>query len=149
MPRELRPLEGIGAVRFGATPNEVRKEFGFNLVWEEWMGGNLNDSLYYPGVVFGFDDHDSHGPLESASLGSVRVNSKFPALLFELPLESLDRERVLAVLAARSIGTKAYPNLSIEAPSLGLHFGFCSDGSFEELVVASRPNTSLERGREG
>jgi hypothetical protein len=52
---ELYPGEGIGLVRIGMSPAEVLAVLDEPQVYEKWMGGNLNDSLLFRGLLFHFD----------------------------------------------------------------------------------------------
>jgi hypothetical protein len=45
----IYPNQGIGPIKFGMSPEEVKALMGIEEVYEPWMGGNRNDSLLYPG----------------------------------------------------------------------------------------------------
>jgi len=44
---EIIPDIGLGSMRFGMSPDEVVALMGEAQTYEDWMGGNLNDSLVY------------------------------------------------------------------------------------------------------
>ncbi len=47
----IYPKKGIGPVTFGMSPKEVSDVMG-ETVYENWMGGNLNDSqIEHPATV--------------------------------------------------------------------------------------------------
>ena len=52
---DIQPGLGVGPVRFGQTPAEVEAAMAEPQLYEEWMGGNHNDSLFYQGLILGFD----------------------------------------------------------------------------------------------
>lgn len=82
---DILPWTGLGPLRFGMKPNEVRRAFDEDQVYEDWMGGNLNDSLLYRGLILGFDKEDSRGPLKDpASARSVQGCEKTSGFLGEL-----------------------------------------------------------------
>ncbi len=69
----INPNNGIGTVKFGMSPIEVNDVMG-DTVYEDWMGGNLNDSMYYSGLIIGFDKYDSSGPLSESKVIEFRTN---------------------------------------------------------------------------
>ena len=75
------PHRGLSSLRVRSDlsrlpPSAVYREFGTRLVWEEWMGGNRNGDLYYPGLVFEFDARDSERPLADARLRTINGNAR-------------------------------------------------------------------------
>ena len=52
---EVIPNIGVGPVRFGMSPAEVLTAIPEGQKYEEWMGGNRNDSLLFHGLILGFD----------------------------------------------------------------------------------------------
>ncbi|HKN65015.1 MAG TPA: hypothetical protein VJW73_01980, partial [Gemmatimonadaceae bacterium] len=56
------------------TPAEVRAALGEPEGYEEWMGGNLNDSLLFHGLICGFDECDAYGPLSGSALCELRIS---------------------------------------------------------------------------
>jgi hypothetical protein len=58
----------LGSISLGCSPSLIYREFGHELTWEEWMGGNRNGDLYYRGLIFGFDACDSERPLANSKL---------------------------------------------------------------------------------
>ncbi len=97
------------------------------------MGGNLNDSLYYPGIILSFDGHNSHGPLESACLTGVEVNRTFRVNFLGIPLASLIRQNIMPVLVANGGPLNTFPNGSAQVPALNTQIWFALDGYIEIL----------------
>jgi hypothetical protein len=52
----------LGYLRFGMSPVQIKDLLGNQLVWENWMGGNLNNALCYHGLVLVFDLCNGAGP---------------------------------------------------------------------------------------
>jgi hypothetical protein len=68
------------------TPAEVLGVFDEPQLYEFWMGGNLNDSLIFHGLVFRFDKCDGHGPLPDGRLCEIEVHTREDAVLFDRPM---------------------------------------------------------------
>ena len=66
---DVIPGQGIGPVRLGMRPAEVLAVFFEPQVYEDWMGGNLNDALRFHGLRFHFTDCDARAPLPHPSYG--------------------------------------------------------------------------------
>lgn len=143
---DLIPNIGVGEVRFGMVPNQVVASFGPKTTWQHWMGGNLNDSLFYPGIIFYFDDHDARGPLPHAKLIQIEVNASFTGKLFATELSRLTRGQLIARLGREQTGLREFANGSIQAPSLHMHWWFDPDGKLnivqlydKELMFSNVP----------
>ena len=89
---------GIGAVRFGMRPSQVKELLGQTMTWEEWMNGNINDALYYPGIILFFDDHRAEGPTADSRLEQVAVRPPFKAQWRGIELSHLTRAVVEKLL---------------------------------------------------
>jgi hypothetical protein len=79
---EIKPLEGLGDIKFGMSPKEVDEKMNEGQVWENWMGGNRNDSLMYRGIIFMFDDCNSSAPLENSKLTDIDIYNREDIFLF-------------------------------------------------------------------
>ena len=69
---ELIP-HGIGSISLGMSPAQVESILGRHHTYEEWMGGNLNDSLLYPGIVISFNHSDGSGPLDDSQANEIWI----------------------------------------------------------------------------
>ena len=92
---EIKPLEGVGSVTFGMTPDEVISILGAEQVYEGWMGGNLNHALLYHGLILMFDCCNSHGPLKDAQLTDIDVHQREDAILFGKPVSEWTKQDLL------------------------------------------------------
>ncbi|MBA2525528.1 MAG: hypothetical protein H0V18_07060 [Pyrinomonadaceae bacterium] len=79
---ELLLNVGIGSIRFAMTPVEVHALISEEPTYEDWMGGNRNDSLLFHGLIFGFDGCDSTGPLENSRLTEVSIHGREDVVLW-------------------------------------------------------------------
>ena len=89
---DIVPGVGVGPIRLGMTPADVRRalpepEAG----WEPWAGGNCNDSLLFRGLRLRFSRCDGRGPLPDAVLWGIQVHrSREDAALLGRPLAGWD-----------------------------------------------------------
>src|SRR5262245_37362410 len=114
---------GVGLVLFGMNPSQVRALLGEKLVWEAWMNGNVNDALYYPGIILFFDDHDAHGPTSRAKLEQIEVRPAFRALWRGIELSQLTPSLVAGLLGPNGqVNGRADGACEVVAPRLHAHF---------------------------
>ena len=126
-------MQGIGAVTFGMKPDEVTAVFGSKQVHEDWMGGNLNDSLLYHGLIFQFDRHDSHGPyshgpLENSSLVEIEVWGREDASLYGKPIHAWTKQELKQYLIDHNIECETPANGDLVSAQIGFEAGFDEDG---------------------
>ena len=79
---EIIPKVGLGPLRFGMAPDQVRALFSEQETYEDWMGGNLNDSILYRGLIIEFDLCDAWGPLAGSKFREVRLHRREDAILW-------------------------------------------------------------------
>ncbi|MFH1465662.1 MAG: hypothetical protein ABIO70_14850 [Pseudomonadota bacterium] len=98
---ELLPDVGLGPVRLGMRPAEVRRLLGDEQTWEEWMGGNLNDALLYPGLRLHFDACGPSEPLPHGRLVWIVVHGRPDVTLIDRPITAWTRPELEAALRHR------------------------------------------------
>ena len=132
---EFFPFHGLGPLRFGMTPNDVRTALDEPELYEDWMGGNLNDSLLYRGLICGFDRYDAFGPLADAALTEllVFVPHRGEPLLWGRPLVEWSATSVRTHAASLSIPLETGPTGSLSSLALGIGWGFASNGLLERI----------------
>ena len=132
---DIDPGRGVGLIELGMSPAQVKGVLGEDLVYERWMGGNLNDSLYYPGIVVAFDEHDGHGPLDHGRVTDIWIDRSFGDVEFQgMSVFSLTKSRLEAELAARGIGFE-YLGGYLILTSLGVEFLCEDDGHISRVNV--------------
>ncbi len=142
---EIKPHIGVGDICFGMKRDEVMSLLGTKQTWEQWMGGNLNDSLFYPGIILYFDEYDSYGPLPAGKLVQIEVNSSYPCAIFGCDIRDITREIVLANIAESA--ARHFPNRSIEAGELRMRFFFDPDDSLTNLSFEPEAQQSVQPER--
>ena len=141
---------GVGEVRFGMRPSQVKELLGETMTWEEWMSGNINDALYYPGIILFFDDHQSEGPTADSRLEQVAVRPPFKGQWRGFELSQLTRA-VVEKLLNGDAESSDLANGASELIGRRLRAFFGSSGELTELSIGAwmAPNTSLDRTRDG
>ena len=121
---EIVPRVGIGPLRFGMAPNQVRALFPEAETYEDWMGGNLNDSILYRGLIIEFDLCDAWGPLADSKFREVRLYRRTDASLWEKYLLDWRKPDLIEHLKSREIAfhIEASGDLSIPPSSLVVSF---------------------------
>jgi hypothetical protein len=85
---EIIPKIGLGLLRFGMSPEQVRSLFEEPETYEEWMGGNLNDSLLYKGC-------DAYGPLAHSKFCEASIYKRDDAVIMGRSLLDWNRSSVI------------------------------------------------------
>ena len=85
---EIIPGKGFGHILLGMSLTEARKMSEEHSQWASWMGGNLNNSVVYDGVVA----HCSENVIDQ-----IHVRGREDAILFGMPITSLTREVLTTV----------------------------------------------------
>jgi len=84
------------------------------------MGGNLNDSLLYPGLIVGFDKCDGRGPLNDSKLVEFRINEKADVTFLNRPIFGMLQNELLQRLtrhnirSERNLSSYVLPDLHME-----------------------------------
>src|SRR5215467_5847811 len=95
---DIIPNIGVGAVRFGMKPGEVIALFPEAQKYEDWMGGNRNDSLLYQGIIFEFNACNSSGPLANSRLIGIEIFGRKNAVLWGRPIDTWTKEALVSYL---------------------------------------------------
>src|SRR5512145_1904306 len=99
------------------------------------MGGNLNDSLLYQGLILGFDSCNATGPLRSARLVEAHLRNRDAASFSGRPLSAWSRDQLSTHLAAQGISFQVDQRGGITAASVGLWFTFNAHGYVDEAGI--------------
>jgi hypothetical protein len=137
--RALRIIDeavGVGEVRFGMRPSQVKEIMGEILTWERWMNGNVNDALYYPGIILFFDDHQSDGPTADSRLEQIAVRPPFPAQWRGVEISHLTR-MVVANLLNDDAKSRDLAEGASELTGPRFHAFFGSSGELTEVSIGA------------
>ena len=120
---DIHPGEGIGPIRHGMRPGELLAAFLEPQVYEDWMGGNLNDALFFHGLRLHFSNCDARTPLPSSTLNWIVIHQREDAYLFGRPVGEWTKDSVLQELRARGYDGQTPPNGDAEVPQqVGMSF---------------------------
>ncbi|HET8921391.1 MAG TPA: hypothetical protein VFN26_00195 [Candidatus Acidoferrum sp.] len=124
---EILPNFGLGPLRFGMNPSQVQALLGSQRTYEQWMGGNLNDSLLYPGLIIGFDKCDGCGPLKDSRLVEFRIREKADVTFLNKPIFGMQENELVETLARH--GIRSEKNLSsYQLPDRGMELDLDEQG---------------------
>jgi len=118
---ELIP-HGIGSISLGMSPAQVESILGRHYTYEEWMGGNLNDSLLYPGIVISFNHSDGSGPLDDSQASEIWIHSTYPTTLVGQDVFSLYKVDIENLLNAKEVDFESVNDIWV--PEYGWEFCF-------------------------
>jgi hypothetical protein len=121
---QLLPKIGLGEVRFGMTPDEVQKALNEPQKYEEWMSGNLNDSLLFHGIIFGFREHNTFGPLPDAKLCEIRISGREDLILWGKPIRDWNKTTLAQYLNENKIWFQEVANGDWSCNTLWLSLSF-------------------------
>ena len=130
---EILPNIGIGSVRFGMSPDEVIANFNEQQQYEGWMGGNLNDSLLFHGIILGFDKCNSRGPLPESRLVEARLYGREDAKLWGRIVDQWTQDEVRNYLNQRKIIHRFEVNGDLSVYSLNLALSFSKESYLEYI----------------
>jgi len=137
---EINPNKGIGSIEFGMNPDAVKELMGSDLIYEEWMGGNLNGALFYSDLIVGFNDCDSDAPLPGSRVVEFRANNSGRIKFNGIALAELSRE-ILASMVVQGCKAKFDKNHDVIFQELGISFGFNEKGSVCILEMWQQKNS--------
>jgi hypothetical protein len=136
---ELLPPKQLGRIVLGCSPQEVTQVFGEQLTWEEWMGGNCNHALYYPGFLFEFDTCDSRRPLPHAKLLSISCEDRHDVIFRDRPLCSWNGDQLERRLANERIDYSRHDDW-IEVPDWSFEFSLGELGNCDGFYMSLTSN---------
>ena len=128
---EVIPNNGLGPLRFGMSPEQVRSLLEEPETYEEWMGGNLNNSLLYKGLIIGFDACDAYGPLAHSKFCEASIHYRDDVVIMGKRLLDWSRSAVIDRLEEESLSYTLSPDTDIRVAELSLAFSF---GDEDQLI---------------
>jgi hypothetical protein len=137
---EIYPNKGIGNIKFGMNPCSVKEIMGSDLVYKDWMGGNLNDALFYSDFIVGFNDCDTDEPLPDSRVVEFRANDGDRVKFNGVALASLSRDS-LASMVVQGVKAVVDKNQDVIFQELGVSFGFNENGSVCILEMWQQENS--------
>lgn len=131
----------FGPLSYGMNPAEVRKLLQETEVYEDWMGGNRNDSILLHCLIIEFDRCDGRGPLPDSRFVGAIIRLRPDVTLLGEPLFSLTREQTMEYLRQAKITFVEHAGGSFYSKTHGFSLEFNADNSFEYIDIFE-PDTS-------
>lgn len=113
----IRPGIGMGPIILGMQPDIIHRVFPEPACYEDWMGGNLNDSLLFHGLILRFSACDSCTPLPESTLIQIIIYQREDVTLFAHPLRAWTKTSLMHTLHAQGFIIHTPPNGDIEVPN--------------------------------
>lgn len=134
------PSQGAGEIRFGMQPHHIKEVMGDQLTWEEWMGGNVNDGLYYSGIIFIFDKMYKSAPSRDGNLVEIWAHKNNKALIFQdTPLHQMTQTKFTQLLEAERKEYVLRDGVEFYVKEWNLELAFNEDGSLNRLWLYGYP----------
>lgn len=135
---EISLTNGFGPIKFGSPPSEVKSAWGYDLYYEEWMGGNLENLLYFKGLLVGFRGEVEDHPTENSHVCMFQVKTVHPLCLWGQEITSATRQDIESMLNAKNQRFKVLPNRIVQCTEQELQFYFNEAGTLDEVYFASK-----------
>ena|SRR5258706_13563816 len=129
---ELIP-QGIGLIILGMPPAQVENILGKNHIYEDWMGGNLNGSLLYQGMVISFNRSDANKPLEDSQANEIWIHSNCPALLEGQDVFSLYKRDIEKILTTKEVNFESSNDIWVS--EYGWNFCFDENARVSDIYL--------------
>jgi hypothetical protein len=133
--RNILPLVGVDDLRFGMRPQEVRASLGSVLHYEDWMGGNLEDFLFYKGVLIGFSGDNGDCPADTSELVIIELHGDQPLSLLGKSIGACTKKQLLHVLVSHAVPSRELSPTAVSVDQLGLTFAFTDQGVLSRVSV--------------
>jgi len=137
---EINLNRGLGQIHFGMHPSEVKAILGNNLYYEEWMGGNLENFLFYKGLLIGFSGPCKNEPSEEAKVCMFQVKTSHELTLYQKTITNYTPKEAEKILASINLEYEYLSKSIISANNSMLQF-FFNDKEVLESVYFSNKNS--------
>ena len=135
--------KGFGPIAFGDTPSQVQNMWQQPLFYEDWMGGNLENLLYFKGLLVGFRGEIDDAPTENSHVCMFRIKADLPLTLWQQPISNATFEAITTLLQHRGYSyeqreTPPQMGSIIDCSPVPLQFIFNRNNCLDEVYIADR-----------
>lgn len=117
-------------------PSQVKSILGTELYYEDWMGGNLENFLFYKGLLIGFrGDIDEH-PNENSTVCMFKVKTTHSLRLWGSEITNATKQEIENLLKLNDSKFKVTRNNFIQCIEHKFHFVFNNAGVLDEVYFA-------------
>jgi hypothetical protein len=121
------------------SPAQVRAVFPEAETYEDWMGGNLNDSILYQGLIVGFDRCNVTGPLVDSRFVEVRLHGRSDIIIYGKNICDWTRDAVTSHLNQSGIRYQTVNNRGVLVRTSTLSLTFDESGCHLVWIEMWRP----------
>lgn len=133
----IDPLSGIGNIKFGDTAKSVKESLGSELYFEDWMGGNLEDFLFYKGLLIGFRGEHGDHPNDNSEVSMIIIKASiYELILWKEIISNFSKKQLITFLNKKGIRFKELNNNTLQCTELDMNFYFDCNLLLDEVFVA-------------
>ena len=135
---EIEPGTGIGPIKFGDTALSIKNMLGSELYYEDWMGGNLENFIFYSGILIGFSGDSTDCPTDSSTVCTIIIRSKLDLSFQGKCISNFSKEQVSTLL--KDIGLSFYPisDSVLQCTESRINFYFDKSGLLEQVSLEQK-----------
>ncbi len=130
---ELLESEGFGAIKFGMKPSQVKKAWKQDLFYEDWMGGNLENFLYFRGLLVGFSGECEDAPTENSNACMFLIKSSLPIKLWGKCISKCSFKEISYLIKDQGIASHNIAENGIALNTGKLRFQFDQSGLLDQV----------------
>ena len=127
---------GLGEIEFGSKPSEVKSKLGNDLYYEDWMGGNLENFLFYKGLLIGFRGKITEHPTENSTLCMFQVKTVHPLSLWGQEITRASKTDIEDLLSSNKMKYRTLSNGILQSKDREIQFTFKGSGNLDEVYFA-------------
>ncbi|MCH7315786.1 hypothetical protein [Acinetobacter sp. ANC 3882] len=131
----INPFHGVGPIILGSSVANIKKLFGTELYYEDWMGGNLENFLFYQGLLIGFHNEGSDNLTDISKVSSVIIKPTHELILWNEDISNFSKQQITNLLKKQKMNFKEINKSFIECKQIKIRFGFNSDMFLEQLEI--------------
>ncbi|MDN3647880.1 hypothetical protein QWZ13_03010 [Reinekea marina] len=113
----------------------AKQDWGEERCYEEWMGGNLENFLYFRGLLVGFRVECTDHPTENSQVCMFQVKIVNPIRLFGKEISRVSKAEIEDLLLSNNLKYRELPNGTLQCKDRKLQFHF-NDGNLDEVYFA-------------
>ncbi|WP_417761429.1 hypothetical protein [Shewanella sp.] len=133
---EISLSNGFGPIKFGASPSEVISAWGQPACYEDWMGGNLENFLYFKGLLVGFRGEIDERPTEDCRVCMFQLKTLWPLQLWGQEITHATCVELQALLTQQQLEYRLIANSILQCATRELQFKFNDAGLLDEVYFA-------------
>jgi len=120
-------------------PSDVCTLLGDEQQYEEWMGGNLNDFMFYKGILIGFGGENEESPAESSGVVLFELHCDQPLSLYGETLGAASKADLLHLLRRRGLPFQETSRNVVRVKEVGLQFTLSKTQRLERIYLQNHP----------